>query len=33
MAGGGSVADIASRHLLRFAFREDLQIDWRPLPG
>ncbi|MDQ0468658.1 DUF2218 domain-containing protein [Labrys wisconsinensis] len=22
--------DVVARHLLRFAFREELQIDWRP---
>lgn len=22
--------DVVARHLVRFAFREDLQIDWRP---
>lgn len=23
--------DVVARHLLRFAFREELQIDWRPV--
>jgi hypothetical protein len=22
--------DVVARHLVRFAFREELQVDWRP---
>jgi hypothetical protein len=25
------LADVVARHLVRFAFREELAVDWRPL--
>ena len=29
-AGLAQVQDVVARHLVRFAFREDLQFEWRP---
>lgn len=29
-AGMAQLQDVVARHLVRFAFREELRIDWRP---
>jgi hypothetical protein len=32
-AGRAQLEDVVARHLVRFAFREDLHLDWQPVRG
>jgi len=32
-AGRAGLEDVVARHLVRFAFREDLHLDWQPVRG